>query len=267
MLVTSTCFADSLLTPLFTLRVSVPYVQKRMVSPMGHFHPPHKQSKASTQTGRSYVPDNSRILLPAEALAAIEKFRKVKSEPMEAIQIPVAPRADPRKYIQRHNEQGRDIEPVVYRLGYGTVRTPTYVEPTIPTITWEQVIGLSLDAYAQHGVGCSETTYQSTIFWKLYALGVAAVRERTLIVEEDGFTVSRGRTDLEIASKFLLEFKICPPTSENVRKARVQVKRYLRTYAEKGQPMQRAAIIFFGSFNEMRVVEVSLGETKRYSPY
>ena len=267
MLVTSTCFADSLLTPLFALRLSVPYVQKRMISPLGPFRPPHKQSKTPTQTGRSYVVDNSKTLLPAEALVAIEKYRKTKIEPTETTQIPVVSSMEPREYIQRQNEHGRDIEPVVHRLGYGTVRVPTYVQPTLPTITWEQIIGLSLDAYAQNGVGCSEKTYQSTIFWKLYALGVAAVQERPLIVDEDGFTVSRGRCDLEIASKFLLEFKICPPTAENVRKARVQVKRYLRTYAEKGQPMQRAAVVFFGSFNEMRVVEVSLGETKRYSPY
>ena len=269
----STCFSESLMKPLLSLRIFVPYLEKRLASVTpGALKPSHGHSVINDQTGRSYVPDSNRVLLPAQALLAIEQFRLVKSEPVQPTQIYVEPRIEPLRYIQRHNvEQERDPAPVVHRLAYGSlgeVRVATVVEPTVPTITWDQVIGLTLDAYAQNGVGCSEKLYQDSVFWKLYALGVAAVRERPLIVDEDGFTVSHGRTDLEIASRFLLEFKVCPPTSENVRKAQTQVKRYLRTYAEKGQKIERAAVVFFGAFGEMRVIEVKpAGATQRYSPY
>jgi GxxExxY protein len=256
---------------LVSLKISAPYLQKRLAS----VNPRQFQSwdEQRSDAKENHVEVVIDRVVKSEPMEAIEKYRRVKIEDVEVKKFPVdSCIIEPKHFVQRHNiKPERDPEPVVYRLSdvsLGQFRTPTYVETTVPTITWEQIIGLCLDAYAQNGVGHSERLYQDSVFWKLYHLGIAAVRERPLIVEEEGFTVNRGRTDLEIASKFLLEFKICPPTIDNIRKSQTQIKRYVRTYSEKGQEIEKAAVVFFGSFGEMRVVEVRpASATHRYSPY
>ena len=262
-------FSESLMRPLISLKISVPYLQKRLASVNPRQFQSWDEQRSYAKENHVEVAIEQFRLVKSEPVEANEKYRKVKLEEVGVKNFPVDSCIESNHFVQRHNVKAeRDPEPVVYRLNQGQVRQTTYVEPTFPTITWEQIIGLCLDAYSQNGIGHSERCYQDSVFWKLYHLGIAAVRERPLIVEEEGFTVSRGRTDLEIASKFLLEFKVCPPTSENVRKAQTQVKRYLRTYEEKGQKIIRAAIVFFGAFGEMRVVEVRpASATQRYSPY
>jgi len=51
-------------------------------------------------------------------------------------------------------------------------------------------------------------------------LGVPCIRERPLFSVVEGVSCSRGRVELEIASKFLLEFKITEPSQSNVKKDR-----------------------------------------------
>jgi hypothetical protein len=125
------------------------------------------------------------------------------------------------------------------------------------TLTWCSLIDTCCDAYFAHGPDCSEKSYVDKIFYKLYELGVPAIRERPLFATENGVSISRGRVDLEIASKFLLEFKIIEPSPNNVKKDRRQLLRYLNTYHEMGRPMQRAALVYFYS-GEVRIINVSL---------
>ena len=103
----------------------------------------------------------------------------------------------------------------------------------------------------------------------LYAEGIAAVRERTIYSTIDGVSICRGRIDLEIASKFLLEFKIVEPSPNQICKDRKQLIRYLATYFEyHAAPIQKAALVYlFGG--EIRVIEVTLQTDKniRFSPY
>ena len=103
----------------------------------------------------------------------------------------------------------------------------------------------------------------------LYAEGIAAIRERTIYSTIAGVSICRGRIDLEIDNKFLLEFKIVEPSQNQISKDRKQLIRYLVTYFEyHAVPIQKAALVYlFGG--EVRVIEVSLQADKnmRFSPY
>ena len=125
------------------------------------------------------------------------------------------------------------------------------------TLTWCSLIDTCCDGYFSHGPDCSEKSYVDKIFYKLYELGVPCIRERPLWSMENGVSISRGRSDLEIASKFLLEFKVIEPSQSNVKKDRRQLLRYLKTYHEMGRPMERAALVYFYS-GEVRIINVSL---------
>jgi hypothetical protein len=125
------------------------------------------------------------------------------------------------------------------------------------TLTWCSLIDTCCDSYFEHGPDNSERSYVDKIFYKLYELGVPAIRERPLFSTVEGVTCSRGRVDLEIASKFLLEFKITEPSQSNVKKDRRQLLRYLNTYNEMGRPMERAALVYFFAC-EVRIINVSL---------
>ena len=133
---------------------------------------------------------------------------------------------------------------------------------------WCGIIEVICDAYREHGPDNSEKSYVDRVFYKLYELGVPAVRERPLLYTVGGVSVSCGRIDLEIAQKYLFEFKIVPPTPKNLRKNSRQLMRYLRFYAQEGIPLQRAALVYLYA-NEVRIVEVSTEDDKkhRYSPY
>jgi hypothetical protein len=133
---------------------------------------------------------------------------------------------------------------------------------------WCTVVETICEAYHDLGADCSERAYVDATFFKLYALGIPCIRERTLYATEVGVTISKGRIDMEVMGKFLLEFKIVEPTPKNVRKATRQTQRYMRCYIENGNPMQQAAVVFlFGG--EVRVVDVQPTGDKmmRYKPY
>ena len=133
---------------------------------------------------------------------------------------------------------------------------------------WCGIIDVICDSYAEHGPYNSENSYVNKTFFKLYELGVPAIRERKLYSVVNGVSISRGRVDLEVAGKFLFEFKIIEPSPTNLRKNARQLIRYLQTYAEAGTPIQKAALVYLFA-NEVRVVEVSIEKDKkwRYSPY
>jgi len=133
---------------------------------------------------------------------------------------------------------------------------------------WRGIIEVVCDAYAEHGLDCSEKSYQDKIFYKLYDLGVPCIRERPLYSTENGVSISRGRIDLEINGKYLIEFKVISPTPQNLRKDARQVKRYLRTYKEMGRSIAKAAVVYLYG-GQVRVVEVSIADDPkmRYFPY
>jgi hypothetical protein len=125
------------------------------------------------------------------------------------------------------------------------------------TLTWCSLIDDVASSYFEHGFDCSEKSYVDKVFYKLYDRGVPAIRERPLFSTCEGVSCSRGRVDLEIASKFLLEFKITEPSPNNIRKDRRQLLRYLRTYQEMGRPMERGALVYLFAC-EVRIINVSI---------
>jgi len=133
---------------------------------------------------------------------------------------------------------------------------------------WCGVVEVICDAYAEHGLDCSEKSYQDKIFYKLYDLGVPCIRERPLYSTVNGVSISRGRVDLEVSGKYLIEFKVIAPTSQNLHKDTRQVKRYLRAYKEMGRSIDTAAVVYLYG-GQVRVVEVSIADDKtmRYFPY
>jgi PD-(D/E)XK nuclease superfamily len=145
---------------------------------------------------------------------------------------------------------------------------PRRVAATPCTIPWQDVVDICCEVYADHGPDCSERVYQDAVFYKLYTLGVPSIRERNLFVETAGVFSLRGRIDLEIGSKFLLEFKISPPTSNNIHVHTQQLKRYLRTYEQNGQTFEKSAVVYFFG-GQVRVVDVStvIPKKGRYTPY
>ena len=279
MLVKSTCFANSLITPLVAIRFSVPhFVQKRMVStPPGPIQSPHEQGEVYTgrtyvegPTGRTYVPDSSRILIPAETFAEIEKFRMIKSESVEPESY-----MEPKHFVQRFKisqEEARDIAlpppqpPMTFRSDQDPWVPNPPLEVTPRTLKWSQLISLAVGVYASDGPGCSEAVYQRSLFYALYNIDIPCIMERPVQVTTEGLSVPMGRVDLEVCRRFVLELKISSATAITVRKDRLQLQRYLRTYKKLGLKMERAALVYFGN-GEVRVVEVAIGGEATGRPY
>ena len=136
-------------------------------------------------------------------------------------------------------------------------------------LEWCSLVEIVAAAYFENGLDCSENSYRDKIFYKLYNLGIPALKERTIYSTIDGVSICRGRIDLEICSKYLLELKIIEPSQNNIQKDSKQLKRYLRTYFEmQSTPIQKAALVYlFGG--EVRFIEVSLESEKkvRFQPY
>ena len=124
-------------------------------------------------------------------------------------------------------------------------------------LDWCALVDVCCESYFEHGPDCSEKSYVDKVFYKLYELSVPCIRERPLFSTVDGISISRGRVDLEIDSKFLLEFKITQPSPNNILRDRRQLLRYLKTYDEMGKAMERGALVYFHS-GEVRVIHVSL---------
>ena len=136
-------------------------------------------------------------------------------------------------------------------------------------IEWCRLIEIVAQSYYDHGPNNSEKSYVDKVFYSLYAEGIASIRERTIYSTIGGVSICRGRVDLEIDNRFLLEFKVVEPSANQISKDRKQLIRYLVTYFEyHTAPMEKAALVYlFGG--EVRVIEVSLETDKnvRYSPY
>jgi len=137
-----------------------------------------------------------------------------------------------------------------------------------PRVKWSELVDIAGNAFEEHGDACSERVYQDAMFYALYRRGIPCIRERPLYVLNSGYSVHKGRVDLEIASQFILELKVCSATERNITRDKKQLRRYLRAYQQNGQSIERAAIIYFSN-HQVRVVEVSmLNKTEgRFTPY
>jgi GxxExxY protein len=150
---------------------------------------------------------------------------------------------------------------------YGGPTTEIPADLTPRSLKWETVIGLACDVYSIHGPGHSEKTYQKAVFYALYNLDIACTLERVLYSVTDGLPLHLGRVDLEICRRFVIEFKISPPTATNLRKDVAQLRRYLRGYRAQSVPIERGALVYFFC-NSVRVVEVEIApQGERYAPY
>jgi hypothetical protein len=133
--------------------------------------------------------------------------------------------------------------------------------------SWCTLVEVVWECYKEIGPNLSEKMYVDHVFFKLYKSGFPAIRERIVYTTDGSVTTSRGRVDLEIAGKFLLEFKIVAPSSQNILKATRQTQRYMRAYRKNKNEMTRAAIVFIHG-GEVRIIEVFLPEeTPRFRPY
>lgn len=149
-----------------------------------------------------------------------------------------------------------------------TVETHCNASASQPRMSWKEIVDVAGNAFEEHGDACSERVYQDAMFYALYRRGIPCIRERPLYVLNSGYSVHKGRVDLEIASKFILELKVCSATERNISRDKKQLRRYLRAYQQNGQSIERAAIIYFSN-HQVRVVEVSmLQKTEgRFTPY
>jgi GxxExxY protein len=130
------------------------------------------------------------------------------------------------------------------------------------TLDWATLLEAAFAAYAALGDGCSERTYQKKLYYALYCLDIPCIIERPVHTTEHGMTVGKGRVDLEVARRFVLELKVTLPTEKNLRRDTRQLLRYLSTYQEQGHQLERAALVYFAN-DEVRVVEVSTAPRPR----
>ena len=130
------------------------------------------------------------------------------------------------------------------------------------TLDWALLVETAFAVYAELGDGCSERTYQKKLYYALYCLDIPCVMERPVHTTQHGMTLGKGRVDLEVARRFVLELKVTLPTEKNLRKDKRQLLRYLSTYQEQGMQMERAALVYFAN-DEVRVVEVSTAQRPR----
>ena len=131
------------------------------------------------------------------------------------------------------------------------------------SLDWALLLETAFAVYRDLGDGCSERTYQKRLYYDLYCIGVPCIIERPVhTTTQHGMTLGKGRVDLEVARRFLLELKVTLPTEKNVRKDRRQLLRYLTTYQEQELQIERAALVYFAN-NEVRVVEVSTAPRAR----
>ena len=162
--------------------------------------------------------------------------------------------------------------PVVMRSGSTTTTTTSAAATSAAahdassssnTLDWALLVETAFAVYLELGDGCSERTYQKRLYYDLYCLGVPCIIERPVhTTTQHGMTLGKGRVDLEVARRFVLELKVTLPTEKNVRRDKRQLLRYLTTYQEQGLQMERAALVYFSN-NEVRVVEVSTAPRAR----
>ncbi|KAJ1487068.1 hypothetical protein T484DRAFT_1787578 [Baffinella frigidus] len=125
------------------------------------------------------------------------------------------------------------------------------------SIEWGNLLEVVGDVYFELGDGCSEKAYQLALLNKLYKMNIPCLVEKNVYKIESGVPILTGRVDIEIASEFVLELKVSPPSATNLRKDKKQLRRYLSAYSENNSPLERAALVYFGNF-EVQIVEVCL---------
>ena len=122
-------------------------------------------------------------------------------------------------------------------------------------LDWAVVVEKTGDIYFELGDGCSERMYQQALLHALYRMHIPVLIERPVYATKDGHTVLKGRVDLEIAGRFILELKVTTANSTNIRKDKKQLQRYISAYKDNNVRLQRAALVYFGN-GEVRIVEV-----------
>ena len=154
-----------------------------------------------------------------------------------------------------------DTPDIVLRVARQPIRSNS-VDPPIRCkpwlVDWCSVIEAAGDVYFNLGDGCSERMYQEALLHALYIMNVPVLIERPVYAMNGGMTVMKGRIDLEIARRFILELKVSAPTTANLRKDKKQLRRYISAYNDNGVRLERAALVYFGN-GEVRVVEVPVG--------
>ena len=264
---------DALLAPLLALRLTNPYVRPASATLSSHAFV-HTVPGVVQKSGVESIP--SDLLRRGESVSdPAPKWVVVSTTPLDLL---------------RRGDRGEDPAPIESESDLfqctGSIYTstssigssfgpssqmnnaaPQGIAATPCTIQWHEVVKICCDVYEDHGIDCTELMYQNAVFFKLYTLGVPSIRERNLYVKFGDVFVHRGRIDLEIGSKFLLEFKISPSTPNNIRAHTQQLKRYIRTYNDNGQHLEKAAVVYFSN-GQVRVVEVSTNDGGgRYTPY
>jgi GxxExxY protein len=124
---------------------------------------------------------------------------------------------------------------------------------------WSNLLELTGQTYFELGPNHSEKAYQTSLMYRLYQQGIPSLVERCVYVHENNTTVLAGRVDLEVNQRFLLELKICPPTSNNVHRDRKQLRRYITAYKKNNEHLENAALVYF-SCSEVRIIEVPIDE-------
>ena len=118
------------------------------------------------------------------------------------------------------------------------------------------------ESYFEVGQNCSEKTYQLALVHKLYKHNVPCLMEKNIYTAEHGNPILKGRVDLEVASKYVLELKVSPASSSNIRKDKKQLRRYIEAYRASGIYLERAALVYYGS-NQVRIIEVSVHDDEK----
>lgn len=111
------------------------------------------------------------------------------------------------------------------------------------------------DIYKREGKGCTEQAYQQAILFDLYRRGIPAIAERPLYSRNESFSILKGRVDLEIQSRFVLELKIHEPSDRNIARDRLQLERYLFCYRQNRQYLQQAALVYLYG-DEVSIIDV-----------
>jgi hypothetical protein len=122
---------------------------------------------------------------------------------------------------------------------------------------WSNLLELAGQTYFEIGPNHSEKAYQTSLMHRLYQQGIPSLVERCVYVHENNTTVLAGRVDLEVNQRFLLELKICPPTSNNVYRDRKQLRRYIAAYKKNNEHLENAALVYF-SCSEVRIIEIPI---------
>jgi GxxExxY protein len=120
---------------------------------------------------------------------------------------------------------------------------------------YDSMIALAHTVFKQYGTGYTERVYQEGMYLSAYKKNIPCLMERHVYVTHDSSPLFIGKVDLEVAGRFVFELKIHPFNTQNLKKDRIQIEKYLRAYALNSHVIDRAALIYFTP-DGVRVVEV-----------